>query len=205
MVCQISYSLFSLSQILAGKSGLHVPNNILDRCSSSIDEMAAILLPPFSQSTAAGAHHLIDEVLEVLIAEGLGGPDDLMQIRVHQVLYQVQVLEVLPRGQQQLLEADHILVPQVAQQHALPQRPPVETPESNGVCIYPNACAGIAGSRRFLLFQMCFEVDLCSVMRHVFWSSASNLKFLTCHELFAHPWLPKRLCLGKVQLSSQLW
>ena len=67
--------------------------------------------------------YLIDEVLEMLVCEGLGGPDDLMQICVHQVMHQIHVLEVLLRcWPHDILQPNNVWMLKVPQQLHLSQR-----------------------------------------------------------------------------------
>lgn len=71
-----------------------------------------------------GAACLVDEVLGVVLAEGLGGADDLVHVGVHELVDEVEVdfPAVLPRHR--VFEAYHILMMELAQDGHLPQRPP---------------------------------------------------------------------------------
>lgn len=66
-------------------------------------------------------NHLVDEELEVVITERLRRSDDLMKVCIHQVLDNVQILKVLLRRSHKLPQADHIIMLQVAEQHAFSQ------------------------------------------------------------------------------------
>ena len=61
--------------------------------------------------------HLVNEVLRVVVRERLGGANDLVQVRVHELVHQVHVLEVgTRRRRHDVLHRDDVLVAQVAQQ-----------------------------------------------------------------------------------------
>ena len=65
-----------------------------------------LLVLPCTSSDASSWKHdaacLVDKVLIVVISEGLGGADDLVQVCVHQLIYQVNIIEPAARQQQRL-------------------------------------------------------------------------------------------------------
>jgi hypothetical protein len=63
--------------------------------------------------------HLVDEVLQVLVGQMLPGANDLVEIRVHQLVHQVNVAEVRDlavRWPHDVSQPDDVLVLQVPQQ-----------------------------------------------------------------------------------------
>ena len=52
------------------------------------------------QSWKHDAACLVDKVLVVVISERLGGADDLVQVCVHQLIHQVDIIEPAARQQQ---------------------------------------------------------------------------------------------------------
>ena len=58
------------------------------------------------------AQDLVDEVLEVVISQGLGGADDLVQVRIHQLIDDVDVIETLLGGRpHDVAHSDDVVVP----------------------------------------------------------------------------------------------
>ena len=70
------------------------------------------------------AQDLVQEILAVLVAEALRRSQDLVEVRVHQLVHQVDVVEViLGRGTHDVLEQHDVLVLQPAKELDLAERP----------------------------------------------------------------------------------
>ena len=69
--------------------------------------------------------YLVNEVLEVLIGKCLGAPDDLVQVRVHELIDDVDVVIFVFVGRfLNIPDCDDVLMPKMSEQFNLPQRPP---------------------------------------------------------------------------------
>ena len=80
-----------------------------------------VLRPDAGAVPCPEAAHLVGEVLHVVVAERLRRADDLVQVRVHELVHEVDVVELVARagGDHHVLHRDDVLVLQVPQQRDL--------------------------------------------------------------------------------------
>jgi hypothetical protein len=67
-----------------------------------------------SSSLVLSSTYLVDEVLEVLVGEGLGGADDLVQVCVHEFIQQIDIIEPVPGSLHDVPHANDVLMSEVS-------------------------------------------------------------------------------------------
>ena len=64
-----------------------------------------------------GRGDLVNEILAMVIGEGLGGADDLMKVSVHELVHNVHIVKALTANRlHDVLDSNDVLVEQMAQE-----------------------------------------------------------------------------------------